>query len=196
MSARLNHRMRKDIAKRLDAIAFTKRREADAKARAEMLMILYDDYHRKEKAAMAMLPKGFLPVRTSSMHVVVPKHENDIELPLPAGGLECADKFINHKDWKRRSSLASLLERHTKPVGEKLKKVIDQSVQLQRDVEKFKTDTEALLASVTTIKRLYEIWPELKEFPTAKIGEYAPVAKLPAPSTTALTEALRLGAKK
>lgn len=195
MSTRLNKSNRNQFLSKLMAVAFNERIGADIRTRNEMFMALFDDFHRKHKAAMAQLPEEYFRLYTAPIQVMVPKAAERVKLPPPPGGIRGAFNFANHEDYRCKHSLTELVERHSKAVGDKLVKVVTASTALTVEMEKFRAESSAIINSVTTTKRLYEIWPELKEFPTLVVDS-VPQAKLPAPNTAELTRVLRLGKKK
>lgn len=192
MSTRLTIKSRREILGKLLNIAFTKRTQADQAARVHMYKLLYEDYHRKHLETMANLPDEYMPKLKPALTVLVPKRQA-VVLPAPHGGMRGSAGYDNEGVYtsSNRFSLEQLASRHTAAMMKKLQAQIDKSVALAEEMAKFKSDTVAILDSVTTTKRLYEIWPELKEFDA--IPKEVPRAKLPAPITADLTRVLRLG---
>lgn len=195
MSTLLNKQNRREFLSKLMAVAFNARVEEDIKTRNAMFMALFDDFHRKYKAAMAQLPEEYFLLYTAPIQVMVPKAAERVKLPPPPGGIRGAFNFANHEDYRCKHSLSELIERHSKAVGDKLTKVVTASVALDVEMSRFSNEASTIINSVRTTKRLYEIWPELKEFPTLVV-DGVPQAKLPAPNTAELTRVLRLGKKK
>lgn len=187
MSDRLTKSARESIAAQLIEKAFGEKKAMDARKKA-VFKLLIDDYHRDHKAVMKKLPKGALPV-ANYITIIYLGNEPNIHLEGPETPV--FKSFFEYGS-VARYSMDSLQKKLSPEVFATLKSLVADIRAYHNEKRKFSSDVEAVLESVTTYKRLYEVWPEVAQVkPPIESPKRATGQQL-APVTSHLTAALGL----
>lgn len=151
MSVRLTKEIRKAITSKILKYTFDARFADLSTEESAIAEAVYADlYSNTVLSQMKAMPSGFLPtnnelrIRFTNLHTYLKLKENRL----------MADK--HYKNWITYGADHPLTERWLQ--FENTKK----SLNSERD--NLSSHIRAVLASVTTIKKLIEIWPEIKEF--------------------------------
>lgn len=153
MSTRLTMEMRDAIQQKLITRAFDAREKAQAAEKAALADAVYNDiYPAKVQAIMEGLPKDFFP------------YDNDLKVSFHG-------EVVNLR-WGREARRVAHGHQYSVatiyPKDHKLTKRYDAWKKAERELtaekDKAKSRARALLKSVTTIKRLIAVWPEVKPF--------------------------------
>lgn len=176
-SARLNKTIREDLEKDLIKKAFSDRATKIYLARRKMADRIYTNgFKLSDRKLMDSLPDGWLPTQRSFTVNVAGQKMNFYF---------CGREYFNSK-WSNlvpkeiRKDEPKILPRRfpekvtnqtcefSLPANDKLAvqilTLIDEQQDLEKEITKLKTQICATLKSVATVKRLLEVWPEVKPF--------------------------------
>lgn len=192
MSDRLNKRSRGVLLGKLTDKAFKKKFEVLAAKKKTMFAKVMASVFRAEAKWLAAAPKGALP--TSGYLEIVMRGDNTVALqgdPVSVPYTWYTEHVRYH--YNRTISWDSLSKKITTGLATELKAFLDECVALDKEHEKFKSEARAVLDSVTTVKRLYEVWPELNELMPPVVDQTVSVGQQLAPVTADLNRALGIG---
>lgn len=151
---RLTNSIRQSIKNRILDHGFSKREIEFEAYESKLAEKIYDRiYSDKHQALMATMPEGFLDTR-SHAHFYINGESFNYELP---GVYRCASN-IEALSMSSDDKLASLCLDH------RAKKKA-----FLAEKQEASSQARAVLASVSTLAKLLEIWPEIEKF-TAEVG--------------------------
>lgn len=198
MSTRLTNDIRKMITRAVLRHRFNEQVDALIAERAEFADAVYRDvYSKPDRERMDALPKGWLP-EESGLEVQCGTSGSRYERTDFDGSIYGPLRFVSTMK-KDNDTLRRVLHKHARRCAKvygtdhKLSVWHDEIGQrvssLLAEYKTAEQQTAAALASVGTIKRLIEAWPEVAPF--ALPFEYAP-KQLPSVSTETLNKLLDL----
>ncbi|QVJ12920.1 hypothetical protein [Pseudomonas phage PSA20] len=153
MAVRLSNYIREQVRDAILAHSFSDREKALDAREKELALEFYNDlYPEAIRAHMYALPNGFLEVRSSIRVQVVGESYHSLDLPEKKRVADC---------WSHNPGKVYEADH---PLGEKLRTYLKDRAQFKREREEAKTGAWAVLESVTTVKKLIEVWPEVEQF--------------------------------
>lgn len=199
MSTRLTNDLRDTIASDILRHRFSEQVDALIADRAAFAEAVYCDIYRKaDREKMEALPKGWLPecskvgVQFGSTGRSYETVSFDGSFYGPLGSMRTRVKDAPSSDRRMQNrhahGCAKVYDDQHK-LSIRHQELADRHSALKADFETAKRQTMAALASVSTIKRLIEAWPEVAPFATKH--EAAP-RQLPSVPTEKLNEMLGL----
>lgn len=192
-AARLTRNIREALMKKLITRAFQERAQAMVERQCDFAHRVYQDALKPHLDRIAAIPEGWLPtdddikvsfgsdytqldfgnglsysihhaLRSAGAKPRQTKAGNRLELPFPS---------------KFRGQCAKVYD-HAHPLTEEFNNLTVEQEQLVADIEKAQRVTKATLESVTTVKKLIDVWPEVEEFAKHYLDNGERKAVLPA----------------
>lgn len=198
MSIKLTKYMRDDIAKRLLSHKFTKDYLAIVEKRKAFAEELYNDiFSAEDRKKMYELPNGWLPEESSiSFQIGGGSGYTNIRVngsfySCELGNImESIPPLFKRVPNKRRHGALKVYDT-TSSFSIRYTKLENETQDLIKQVRDAQTKVESALASVTTIGKLIQVWPEIKPFTNKWINASAEY-KLPAIPVQDLNETFEL----
>lgn len=204
-AARLTRPIRDAITKKLLHRAFKDRAQAVVDRQADFARRVYEDALKPHLAAIAAVPAGWLPtdddikvsfgseytqldfgnglsysihhtLRACGAERISDKGGNRLELPFPS---------------KFKGQCMKVYDA-SHPLAEEFRNLQVEQEALVAEVEKAQRTMKATLESVTTVKKLIDVWPEVEEFARPYLYNGERKAILPAIPRAELNAALGL----
>lgn len=195
MTTRLTNDLREKIANDILRHRFNEQVDALIADRAALAEAIYNDIYRKaEREKMDALPNGWLPEETNIGVQFVARYENfefNGHFYGKLGALRTKredDRVSRRVQFRHRVGCAKVYEEGHKLAVHHAELDARWSA-MKAEYEAASRQTMAALASVSTIKRLIEVWPEVAPF-VAKYDEQP--CNLPSVPTDKLNEMLGL----
>lgn len=204
-TTRLTQPIREAIMKKLLHRAFLDRAQAVVDRQADFARRVYEDALKPHLTSIAAVPAGWLPtdddikvsfgtdytqldfgsglsysvhatLRACGAKALTGPGGNRVELPFPSKFRGQCLKVYDHKH----------------PLAEEFRDLQVEQEALVAEVEKAQRTMKATLESVTTVKKLIEVWPEVEEFAKHYLESGERKAILPAIPRAELNKALGL----
>ncbi len=176
-AARLTKNIREALMKKLITRAFQERAQAMVERQCDFAHRVYQDALEPHLEHIAAVPEGWLPtdddikvsfgsdyaqldfgsgfsysvhhaLRSAGAKALTGKAGNRVERRFPS---------------KFRGQCCKVYD-HAHPLTEEFRNLTVEQEALVADIEKAQRVTKATLESVTTVKKLIEVWPEVEEF--------------------------------
>lgn len=192
-TARLTHNIRKALMKKLLTRAFQERAQALVERQCDFAGRVYDDALKPHLERIAAIPEGWLQtdddikvsfgadyaqldfgsglsysihqsLRSAGAKALTDKAGNRIERRFPS---------------KFRGKCVKVYEA-THPLSEEFRNLLVEETALVAEIERAQRTTKANLGSVTTVKKLIDVWPEVEEFAKHYLDNGERKAVLPA----------------
>ena len=182
---RLTNQLKREILSAIMAKSFNNRRKQLKAERTELADRIWEDKYGRYRDAIALIPKDLLKSRKDfRVHV----QGMDMELLVMS-----EERVLPPPDW----SSPPLIEISPKSSAAKtLQKIVQREDELKEEERALRTEIQGILNSVTTIKRLHEVWPESAEHTKDLItSESKAMIVLPADVNKKLKKAMRAEAK-
>lgn len=160
MSDRLTVSARDSLIISLTNKAFGGHEASFKKRNADLMHEVVQDYHRADWAKMSKLPKGML--RTISKFRLRFRG-NGTDIVFNATPIVVRYDFGDDHWSTVDFSMDELKKKLSEAVYAKLDTFVKEYNAYLAEREKFRIDAHALLYSVTTYKKLYEVWPEVAQ---------------------------------
>lgn len=183
--SRLTNQLREKMLETVLDHAFLSKINSAQKAKIVAGEKIYQDIYGPYLIAMESLPKGFLP-RTPSVYIAVAGQKHCVDFSEP--------RLIGKGHGDRYSQAAKLYVGDEQVAADFLKTVSDLT-DIENDRSNMKREVRAVLESVHTFKKLWEVWPECKSI-LEKFEVKPSIAILPAVQVDRLNSVLGLPAKE
>lgn len=191
MSTRLTNDARKNIVRKLMQRAFDTQDQALQHEGGKVLEAVIKDFHRAHWSLIEQMPEGWMSTVIEKRFKV--RGDGDdvtLKAPYPIR----TSKAFPQSSYYDGISLASLKPALTASAYNKLEAHLDKVTAHNALKEKTRDEITAMVNSVTTYKKLYEIWPELGEA-IPLVDPDSGMGKQLAPNTAELNRVLGLGKK-
>lgn len=179
--SKLTNQLRSDLADTLLKRRFDEAHSALAKREKALGIRIYEDvFDAKTRAAMKRLPAGWLPTI------------NHAKVKFEAGGYSAVhmgeDRPVPHVKYHTTLKVYGARD----PISEAYQEWESDTKSLRESRSRLEVEIRGALDSVTTIKRLLELWPELEPF----VPKDGVKTLLPAINVSTLNAALKLPVSK
>lgn len=181
--SRLTKQLREKMLETVLDHAFTSKQQAANRAKVAAGEKIYTDIYGTHLIAMESLPKGFLP-RTSSIYIAISGQKHKVEFS--------ESRLIGRGHSEHYNSGAKLYV-GDEPVAQEFMKAVEAVSDIKSQREQMRREVNAVLESVQTFKKLWEVWPECKSL-LEKFEQKPTIAILPAVQVNKLNAALGLPA--
>lgn len=182
--SRLTKQLREKMLETVLDHAFTAKEQAAYKAKIVAGEKIYTDIYGAHLIAMESLPKGFLP-RSSSIYIAIGGQKHKVDLS--------EGRLIGRGHSDRYNEGAKLYV-GDEPVAQEFMKAVNALSDVQSERTSMNREVNAVLESVHTFKKLWEVWPECKSL-LEKFEDKPTIAILPAVQVHRLNAALGLPAE-
>lgn len=177
--SRLTKTLREQMRRCVLDNAFKAKEEALGKQKVEISDKIYNDIYGEHLATMNKLPKGYLQ-RKGYLYIAIAGQEHCLYFS------ESKLTAYNHDRWDKAKLYAG-----DEPLAKEFLAVVDALEKLNTQRAAMRREIDALLNSVHTFKKLWEVWPESKSL-LEKFEDKPAVAMLPAIQIDKLNVALGL----
>lgn len=184
---RLNNALRSSIKSTLLSEAFDARQTALDEAEHELAAEVHAGlYTTKIRELIKQLPGDFLPTVNEMFVRIEGEGEVRVELksPLPVSEADSKYRKIHH------------VYPANHPFSRRYGKWAEAKNQFRRERKEAQSGADAILNSVSTIKKLREVWPEVSPIIDIVLNRGPAAMSLPAAPTKELNKLLNLGGSK
>lgn len=179
--SRLTKQLREKMLETVLDHAFTAKEQAAYKAKIVAGEKVYTDIYGPHLIAMESLPKGFLS-KTHYIYIAIGGQKHKVDLT--------EDRLIGRGHADRYGSGAKLYV-GDEVVAQEFLKAVEAVSDIQTERSNMHREVNAVLESVHTFKKLWEVWPECKSL-LEKFEDKPTIAILPAVQVHRLNAALGL----
>lgn len=184
--SRLTNQIRQSMLKTVLNHAFLAQEESTKRAKFAAAENIYADVYGAHLTAMQSLPKGFL-LKNNYIYVGIAGQVHEINFK--------DSRLIGYKHDSRHSADKAKLYVGDEPVTTEWLKAVDACNDVKSRREAMYREVNAVLESVQTFKKLWEVWPECKSL-LEKYEAKPAIAILPAIQVDRLNQTLGLPALK
>lgn len=182
--SRLTKQLRETMLKTVLDHAFTPKQEAANRELISAGEKVYTDIYGAHLIAMESLPKWFMS-RASGIYIAIGGQKHKVDLSeIRLIGRYHADRYNE----------GAKLYVGDEPVAQEFMKAVEAVSNIQSQRSSMEREVRAVLESVHTFKKLWEVWPECKSL-LEKFEDKPTIAILPAVQVDRLNSALGLPAK-
>lgn len=179
--SRLTKQLRDKMLETVLDHAFTAKQQAANKNKIAAGEKVYTDIYGPYLIAMESLPKEFLP-KASSFYIAIGGQKHKVDLT--------ESRLIGRGHYDRYNSGAKLYV-GDEPAAQEFMKAVEAVSDIKAQREQMHREVSAVLESVHTFKKLWEVWPECKSL-LEKFEDKPAIAILPAVQVNRLNAALGL----
>lgn len=182
--SRLTKQLRESMSKEILSHAFSDKQQAADKVKLTAGEKIYTDIYGANLIAMECLPRGMLP-KSSHIYIAIAGQKHKVDFN--------ESRVIGFRDYDRHQSGAKLYV-GDEPVAIEFLKAVEAVSDIQSKRSAMAREVNAVLESVHTFKKLWEVWPESKSV-LEKFEVKPSIAILPAVQVNRLNAELGLPAK-
>lgn len=182
--SRLTKQLREKMLETVLEHAFTAKQQAANRAKVAAGEKVYTDIYGAHLIAMESLPKGFMN-KGRYIYIAIAGQKHCVELS--------EQKKIGYSHDSRHSETAKLYV-GDEVIAQEFLAAVDVSADLDKQRKAMHREVYAVLESVHTFKKLWEVWPECKSL-LEKFEDKPTIAILPAVQVHRLNAALGLPAE-
>lgn len=192
-STRLTRNIREALMKKLITRAFRERAQTLVERQCDFAGRVYDDALKPHLERIAAIPEGWLPT-DDDIKVSFGSHYTQLDFGnglshtihhalRSAGAKARTDKAGNRIERRFPSKFRGVCAKvyaATHPLSEEFHNLQVEQEALVAEIERAQRTTKSTLESVTTVKKLIEVWPEVEEFAKQYLDNGERKAVLPA----------------
>lgn len=199
--SRLTTNIREALLKKLLKRAFGGQVQDLMERQSKFAVRLYEDaLGKKDLALVNSLPKGWLPedddfkvqIAGTVQGIYLNGTLNGYSIPseFRDAGAECARIYLPFPNSKKQQVMKVYEAGH--PLAEEFQAFCNETTDLKEKIGRAARTAKSAMESVTTVKKLIEVWPEVEEFAKDYLHDGERKAVLPMIPRTELNAALNL----